>query len=132
MIDNRLIIVPLVVMVLGSVIIRFTCRPALQRRIFAIVFLTYIVAVLRITILSRTPSPDIKVRFDIVSQRQIFRMKFAEDGSLNGLKIGHMYWEGRLNVLLLISFGYLVCTALGMLRRWWIVMYLTSKHSRVA
>ena len=119
MIDNRLIIVLLVIMVLASVVIRFKCRPAVQNKVFTILFWAYVIAVLWITILSRMSSSDIKVRFDIVSLRQIFRVKFAEDGTISGLKIGRMYWERRLNVLLFIPFGYLICTVWKRLQKWW-------------
>ena len=50
-------------------------------------------------------------------------MKFSEDGTFSGLKIGHMYWEGRLNVLLFIPFGYLVCTVWKTLQKWWKVAF---------
>jgi len=119
LIDNRLVIALLVVMIIGSVIVRFKCRPTVQKSIFAAGIEAGKVTVLWITILSRTPSTDIKVRFDIISLRQIFRVKFAEDGSFSGLKIGRMYWERRLNVLLFIPFGYLICTVRKKLQRWW-------------
>ncbi len=109
----------LAVMILASVIIRFKCCRATQNKVFSIAFWVYIIAVLWITILSRTPSADIKVRFDVVFLRQIFRVKFAEDGSFSGLKIGRMYWERRLNVLLFIPFGYLICMVWKKLQRWW-------------
>lgn len=95
-----------------------------NRRTVGVLFTSYIIAVLIITLLVRTYDIEVKTLLNPFAKYEFLGKGFVKDGLKCFSKNEGIITEILLNILLFVPFGFLVPTLKESFRRWWKVLLL--------
>ena len=95
-----------------------------NRRMVGVLFASYIIAVLIITLLVRTYDVEVKTILNPFTKYKYLGKGFVKDGWNYFSKNTRIITEILLNILLFVPMGFLVPTLQESFRKWWKVLLL--------
>lgn len=95
-----------------------------NRRTIGVLFASYIISVLIITLLVRTYDIEVKTLLNPFTKYEFLGKEFAKDGWKCFSKNERSFTEILLNILLFVPLGFLVPTLQESFRKWWKVLLL--------
>ena len=95
-----------------------------NRRTVRVLFASYIIAVLIITLLVRTYDVEVRTLLNPFTKYELLGKGFAKDGWKCFSKNEHIVTEILLNILLFVPLGFLIPALQKSFRRWWKVLLL--------
>ena len=95
-----------------------------NRRTVGVLFASYIIAVLIITLLVRTYDVEVKTLLNPFTKYEFLGKEFAKEGWKCFSKNERSFTEILLNILLFVPLGFLVPTLQESFRSWWKVLLM--------
>ena len=110
-------------MIAATVFVRLRCSEKTGRRLLLVLLILFIGALLWLTLFSRQPFDEARISLSFRAFKRLLKIDLAPDGGIAGIRIGRLYRDTYLNILVFVPLGFLL-PQVWRRARWWKVLLI--------